>query len=762
MPGSWSHSVTVLSLTRALGAEGSERVSRSSLFPLGPDRLSAASPAYRAATLLLHLAALVASSDGDFGESEERHLEEHIEQSMKLNEDEIRRLRAHLQWLIAEKPSTAGIKRRLESVDASRRQILAEFAIAMAGADGLINSKEIGMLEKIYGLLGLDPKQAYGDIHSLQTGDTWRPAEHPITVRPPGLAEAGRAIPNPPPPVPERDRIELDMDRVERTLAQTEEISRVLAEVFADEPGEIDAPEAESRIEHRRRPRRPTHSPLAGSRRALRTERRGVRGTRRALGLARRWSLRDSQRGGVRLRRQPSARGRQPSGSRPCRDEGTAGMTSDFKIRPRVRDAIIQSLRSGVTPRIGQTHVQVGRSDEVQALIRDIDRIADGGACFRLVIGDYGSGKTFFLNLVRSVALEKKLVTAQADLNPDRRLHASGGQARSLFRELMRSVATRSKPDGGALASVVERFVSSARTRARDEGVTAEAIIRERLVSLTEMVGGYDFSEVVAAYWRGHETGDDDAKASAVRWLRGEFATKTDARKALGVRTIVDDSNVYDHLKLMARFVCLAGYQGFLVCLDEMVNLYKLPSGRARSANYEQILRILNDSLQGAAVGLGFVLGGTPEFLLDTRKGLYSYEALQSRLATNSFAREGLVDMTGPVVRLANLSPEDLYVLLGKIRQVYAAGDSAGAPVPDEALHAFMQHCSQRIGEAYFRTPRNTIKEFVNLLAVLDQNPAASWQQLVGTVEIPPEGNPDLAPIEASDEDDDGLASFQL
>ena len=437
-------------------------------------------------------------------------------------------------------------------------------------------------------------------------------------------------------------------------------------------------------------------------------------------------------------------------------------MTSNVRIRPRVRDAIIQSLRSGVTPRIGQSHIQVGRSDEVQALIRDIDRIADGGACFRLVVGEYGSGKTFFLNLVRSVALEKRLVTAQADLNPDRRLQASGGQARSLFRELMRSVATRSKPDGEALASVVERFVSSAHTRAREEGATADAVIRQRLLSLTEMVGGYDFSEVVATYWRGHETGDDDAKASAVRWLRGEFATKTDARQALGVRTIIDDSNVYDHLKLMACFVRVAGYRGFLVCLDEMVNLYKLPSGRARGANYEQILRILNDCMQGVSVGLGFVLGGTPEFLLDTRKGLYSYEALQSRLATNSFAHDGLVDMSGPVVRLANLSPEDLYVLLGKIRDVYAAGGSSGDALPDEALHAFMQHCSQRIGDAYFRTPRNTIKEFVNLLAVLDQNPGASWRQLVGTVAIPAEGNPDLAPIEASDEDDDGLVSFRL
>ncbi|MCP4004303.1 MAG: ATP-binding protein [bacterium] len=437
-------------------------------------------------------------------------------------------------------------------------------------------------------------------------------------------------------------------------------------------------------------------------------------------------------------------------------------MTSDSKIRPRTRDAIIQSLRAGVTPRIGQAHIQVGRADEVKALIRDIDRIGDGGASFRLVIGDYGSGKTFFLNLVRSIALQKKLVTAHADLNPDRRLHASGGQARSLYQELMRSIATRSKPDGGALQSVVERFVSSARSQAGKDGVAAESIIRERLAALTEMVGGYDFAEVVSAYWRGHETGDDTLKSSAVRWLRGEFATKTDARKALGVRTIVDDSNVYDHLKLMARFVRLAGYSGFLVCLDEMVNLYKLPSGRARSANYEQILRILNDSLQGAAVGLGFVLGGTPEFLLDTRKGLYSYEALESRLATNSFAQEGLVDMTAPVVRLANLSPEDLYVLLQNIRHVYAAGDPASYLVPDDALNAFMKHCSNRIGEAYFRTPRNTIKEFVNLLAVLAQNPEASWQQLVGTVEIPDEGNPDLAPIEASDEDDDGLASFQL
>lgn len=439
-------------------------------------------------------------------------------------------------------------------------------------------------------------------------------------------------------------------------------------------------------------------------------------------------------------------------------------MSSDEKIRPRVRDGIIQSLRAGVTPRVGQAHIQVGRADEVKALVNDIERIVDGGSGIRFVIGEYGSGKTFFLNLIRSIAMEKKLVTAHADLNPDRRLHSSGGQARSLYQELMRNLATRSKQDGGALQSVVERFVMSATTEAKERGVSTEEVIRERLASLSEMVGGYDFAEVVAAYWRGHEAGDDSLKNSAVRWLRGEFSTKTDARKALGVRTIVDDSNVYDHLKLMARFIRLAGYGGFLVCLDELVNLYKLPSSRARTANYEQILRILNDSLQGSAVGLGFVMGGTPEFLLDPRKGLYSYEALQSRLAENRYADGDLVDLSGPVMKLANLSPEDLYVLLGKIRHVYAAGDRADYLLPDDGLQAFMQHCSNRIGEAYFRTPRNTIKGFVSLLAVLEQNADASWEQILETVSVDEEGNPDLAPLEEGegDEESDGLASFQL
>lgn len=428
-------------------------------------------------------------------------------------------------------------------------------------------------------------------------------------------------------------------------------------------------------------------------------------------------------------------------------------------IRAKDRDAVIQSLRAGVVPRVGQHLIQVGRVKELEALMKDVERIADAGSGFRVVIGEYGSGKTFFLNLVRAIAMEKKLVTMHADLNPDRRLHATGGQARSLYAELAKNLSTRTKPDGGALPGIVEKFIAQAKSEAKTSGKPSEAVVRERLDHLSEMVNGYDFAEVIAAYCRGFDQGNEQLKSDAIRWLRGEFTTKTDARAALGVRTIIDDASIYDQLKLLARFIRLAGYSGLMVCLDELVNLYKLANTQARNANYEQILRILNDSLQGSAEGLGIVLGGTPEFLMDTRRGLYSYTALQSRLAENTFAKAGMVDYSGPVLRLASLTPEDFYVLLNKLRHVYAGGDTAKYLVPDEAIPAFMAHCAQRLGEAYFRTPRTTITAFINLLAILEQNPTADWTELLGHVAVEKDTG---GAADTAVEDDDELASFKL
>ena len=406
-------------------------------------------------------------------------------------------------------------------------------------------------------------------------------------------------------------------------------------------------------------------------------------------------------------------------------------------IRPRERDALLQALRAGVVPRLGQHLIQVGRLKEIEALLKDIERIADGGTAFRLVIGEYGSGKTFFLNLVRAISMEKKLVATSVDLNPDRRLHATSGQARSLYTELTKNISTRTKPGGGALPGIVEKFIYTATTEAQAQNTGVQPVIQGKLDRLSEMVNGYDFAQVIERYWSAHSEGNQDLKASAIRWLRGEFSTKTEARNALGVRVIVDDASVYDQLKLLGQFVRLAGFAGLLVCLDEMVNLYKLSNSQARNSNYEQILRIVNDMMQGTTEGLGFLLGGTPEFLMDTRRGLYSYSALQSRLAENAFAKSAnVIDYDHPVLHLSNLSNEDFLVLLGKIQHVFAYGDPARYLLPEEALVAFMDHCHQRIGDSYFRTPRTTITAFVNMLSVLDQNREMDWHKLIGQVEI--------------------------
>lgn len=434
------------------------------------------------------------------------------------------------------------------------------------------------------------------------------------------------------------------------------------------------------------------------------------------------------------------------------------------RIRAKERDAIIQSLKTGVTPKIGIQHIQVGRVNELKAMIQDIKRIEDGGAAFRLIIGDYGSGKTFFMSVVRAIALENKFVTVHADLSPDRRIHATNGQAKNLYSELMINMATRNKPDGNALTSVVEKFITQVQKEADSTDSSVEKILHQRLSAISEMVGGYDFAKVIEAYWKASEQEDEQLKACAIKWLRAEYNSKIEARNDLGVRTIISDASFYDSLKIMSLFVRQAGYSGLLVNLDEMVNLYKLNSSQARKSNYEQILRMLNDCLQGNAEYIGFLLGGTPEFLLDPRKGLYSYEALQSRLADNNFAKQaGVIDYSSPALHLASLTPEELYILLKNLRHVYAYGDTSKYLVPDESLQTFLVHCSQTIGDAYFRTPRNTIKAFLDMLAVIEQNPDISWQQLLDSVEVEEEKESDIDMEYTEDaQDDDELTDFKL
>ena len=417
-----------------------------------------------------------------------------------------------------------------------------------------------------------------------------------------------------------------------------------------------------------------------------------------------------------------------------------------IEIKRRERDAILQSLQAGLVPRLGLHLIQVGRKQEVEAMLADLERIGQGGATFRIVVGRFGSGKSFFMNLVRNLALQKRMVVVQADMSMERRLQASGGEARALYSELVKNLAIKNKPDGGALRNLCEGWISTLQYEVTQSGGTQEDVkkrIFEDLKTLQDHVGGFEFTEVLAKYYEGYISGNDALQGAALRWLRAEYTTKTEARQDLGVRRIIDDENFYDSLKLLAAFSIKAGHAGLLVNIDEMVVLsHRMPSARSRQTNYESLLTILNDCLQGSVRGLGFMMAGTDECLEDKRRGLYSYEALRSRLAENRLAGDGVVDFSGPVVRLQNLAPEELLVLLQNVRNVHAYGDPTKYIVPDDALVAVLKKASETLGAQYYKTPRDIVRSFVGLLNVLEQNPNRKWQEFLNQDLVKPPEKP--------------------
>lgn len=437
-------------------------------------------------------------------------------------------------------------------------------------------------------------------------------------------------------------------------------------------------------------------------------------------------------------------------------------------IRNKEREIIIQSLRSGVVPKMGLHHIQVGRSEEIKSFVRDIQNVSEGGSSFRFVIGEYGSGKTFFLSLIRSIALEKGLVTMHADLSPFKRLHGSQGQARHLLSELISSLSTRTRQDGNALENILERFISVVKEEVSLTQKSFSYVVATLLKDMSDIPGGYNFIKVINVYCEAYEEEDDFLKSKALKWLRAEYTTKKDSYVDLGVREFISDKSLLNTIKLYCLLVRKAGYNGLMVCMDELVNLYKITNTVSRNANYEEILRMLNDTLQGSFSSLGFIMGGTPEFLTDHRRGLYSYEALRSRLTENTFASQlGLMDYNTTVLRLASLTKEELYVLLQNLRHVFAYGDTKKYLVPDPALNAFLVHCSKKIGDSYFRTPRTTIKSFLDMLSLLEQYPQYKWSDILESVNIEKDReesgiNTDIRHSQIGKDIDDEFASFKL
>ena len=413
-----------------------------------------------------------------------------------------------------------------------------------------------------------------------------------------------------------------------------------------------------------------------------------------------------------------------------------------MKIPRRIAQTLINSLKGGVVPRVGLQYVTVGRTQEIDALLRDVEIITDGGASFRFIMGKYGSGKSFLLQTIRNYVMAKNFVVLDADLSPERRLQGTRGQGLATYKELVRNMSTKTKPEGGALSLILDRWISNVQQEVMAESQLSmtdpaltklvEKKISSVIYSLNEMVHGFDFARLLTLYYQAHVSGDDETKAKVLKWFRGEYNTKTEARQELGVNIVITDDDWYEYLKIFAAFLKQAGYAGMLVLIDELVNIYKIPNAITRQYNYEKILTMYNDAMQGKAQHIGFILCGTPQCMEDPRRGVYSYEALRSRLAEGHFSTEHK-DLLSPVIRLLPLTNEEMLILIEKLADIHAGLYEYKQIVTQQDMVDFIEIEFSRIGADTHITPREVIRDFIEVLDIIYQNPGMKVRTLLGS-----------------------------
>lgn len=408
-------------------------------------------------------------------------------------------------------------------------------------------------------------------------------------------------------------------------------------------------------------------------------------------------------------------------------------MPQKRRVPKRIAQTVLNSLKGGVVPRIGLPYITVGRKAEIEALLHDVDVIQEGGASFRFIVGRYGSGKSFLLQTIRNYVMDKNFVVVDGDLSPERRLQGSKGQGLATYRELIQNLSTKTRPEGGALTLILDRWINSVQMQVsqetglnNDDPKFEQAVDRKIygvISSLNELVHGFDFAKLLNMYYHAYMSGDDETKAKVVKWFRGEYSHKTEAKKELGVDIIISDSDWYEYLKLFATFFRQAGYAGLMIMIDELVNIYKIPNAISRQYNYEKILTMYNDTLQGKARYLGIIMCGTPQAVKDRRRGVYSYEALRSRLASGKFAQEGARDMYAPVIKLEPLTAEEMLVLTEKLADMHANLYGYERTITDDDLAQFIKIEYARVGADTNITPREIIRDFIELLDIVWQNP---------------------------------------
>ena len=415
---------------------------------------------------------------------------------------------------------------------------------------------------------------------------------------------------------------------------------------------------------------------------------------------------------------------------------------AETKIPKRIASIVINALKGGVVPRVGLSYITVGRKAEIDALLADIDMVSDGGATFRFVEGRYGSGKSFLLQAVRNYVMDRGFVVIDADLSPERKLHGNNGQGLATYRELISKMSTKTRPEGGALGMILDRWLMGIENEVEESGIApgesafyAECRRRQTLslVPLNEMVRGVDFSKIILRYAEGRAAGDAELQTHVMKWLRAEYSTRTESKRELGVNLIITDDDWYEYVKLFAVFLHSVGYAGMMMMVDELVNIYKIVNRISRESNYEKILTMYNDALQGKAKWLGIIMCGTPECIGDTRRGIYSYEALRSRLTEGRFSKEGCSDMLAPVIKLNPLNYEEMTVLVEKLADIHAVMFGYKRSITEKDLILFIKAEYSRIGADSHITPREVIRDFVELLDILYQHPETNVGQLLGS-----------------------------
>ena len=411
------------------------------------------------------------------------------------------------------------------------------------------------------------------------------------------------------------------------------------------------------------------------------------------------------------------------------------------KAPRRIAQTVLNSLKGGVVPRVGLPYITVGRKSEIEALLHDVDILEEGGASFRFIVGRYGSGKSFLIQTIRNYVMDRGFIVADADLSPERRLQGTRGQGLATYRELISNLSTKTKPEGGALTLVLDRWISGVQSQALQEtglepgSPALTQAVDQKIVAVTsavsELVHGFEFAKLLSLYYHAYVEGEEEKKQQVARWFRGEYATKREAKEELGVNILITDDNWYEYLKLFAVFFRLAGYAGMMIFIDELVNLYKIPNAITRQYNYEKPLTMYNDTLQGKARYLGIIMGATPQAIEDKRRGVYSYEALRSRLAEGKFSRPGARDLLAPVIRLEPLTPEEMLVLCEKLCAMHAGLYGYQRSLSTQELADFIKLEYGRIGADQNITPREVIRDFIELLDLLYQNPSLTLGELM-------------------------------